>query len=125
VIQAIIATSIILGTNFASKVRLSKPLPPKPRQSGLAAVNLNLVLTIVFGAAVVIMSFTFGAGAIEDLRVWPEYKEGMTEELFPTVQMPDLAWWFSKMLPAMVLLALAEFGIYRSIVVRHSEQPVA
>ena len=125
VIQAIIATSIILGTNFASKVRLSKPLPPKPRQSGLAAVNLNLVLAIVFGAAVVIMSFTFGAGAIEELRVWPEYKEGMTEQLFPTVQMPDLAWWFSKMLPAVVLLALAEFGIYRSIVVRHSEQPVA
>lgn len=121
VIQAIIATSIILGTNFASKVRLSKPLPPKERRTGLAAVNLNLVLAIVFGAVVIAMSFGFGAGAIEELRVWPEYKPGDTEELFPTVEMPDLSWWFSKMLPAVVLLALAEFGIYRSIVVRHSE----
>ena len=122
VIQAIIATSILLGTGFAAKVRLAKPLPPKPRQSGLAAVNLNLVLAIVFGVTVVTMSFTFGAGAIEELRSWPEYKPGDTEQQFPMVAMPDLTWWITKMLPAVVLLALAEFGIYRSIVVRHSEK---
>jgi hypothetical protein len=125
VIQAIIATSILLGTRFAAKVRLAKPLAPRPRQTGLAAVNLNLVLAIVFGVVVVAMSFGFGAGAIEELRTWPEYKQGMTEELFPTIAMPDLNWFFSKMLPAVVLLALAEFGIYRSIVVRHSEPELA
>lgn len=125
VIQAIIATSILLGTRFAAKVRLAKPLAPRPRQTGLAAVNLNLVLAIVFGAVVVAMSFGFGASAIDELRTWPEYKPGMTEQLFPTVVMPDLEWWFSKMLPALVLLALAEFGIYRSIVVRHSEPKLA
>lgn len=124
VIQAIIATSILLGTRFAAKVRLSKPLPPKQRQTGLAAVNLNLVLAIVFGVTVVIMSFTFGSGAVQDLRSWPEYKEGMTEPQLPIISAPDLTWWFSKMLPAMVLLALAEFGIYRSIVVRYSEPAV-
>jgi hypothetical protein len=125
VIQAIIATSILLGTRFAAKVRLSKPLPPRPRQTGLAAVNLNLVLAIVFGVVVVVMSFTYAAGAVEDLRTWPAYKQGETEQLFPTVAMPDLNWFFSKMLPAMVLLALAEFGIYRSITTRHSEEKLA
>jgi MFS family permease len=123
VIQAIIATSILLGTRFAAKVRLSKPLPPKPRQSGLAAVNLNLVLAIVFGATVVIMSFSYGAGAFEELRTWPAYEEGVQQQ--PTVELPDLTWWASKMLPAIVLLALAEFGIYRSIVVRYSEEKLA
>lgn len=123
VIQAIIATSILLGTGFAAKVRLAKPLPPRPRQTGLAAVNLNLVLAIVFGAVVVIMSFTYGASAVEDLRQWPQYKPGDTEQLMPTISAPDLNWWFSKMLPAFVLLALAEYGIYRSIVVRHASRP--
>lgn len=123
VIQAIIATSILLGTRFAAKVRLAKPLPPRPRQTGLAAVNLNLVLAIVFGAVVVIMSFTYGASAVEELRQWPQYKPGDTEQLLPTISAPDLNWWFSKMLPALVLLALAEYGIYRSIVVRHASRP--
>ena len=125
VIQAIIASSILLGTRFAARVRLSKPLPPKHRQTGLAAVNLNLVLAIVFGVAVVTMSFNFGGSAIEELRSWPQYKPGDTEQQVPTVTMPDLTWFFSKMLPAMVLLALAQFGIYRSIVVRHSEEKIA
>lgn len=131
VIQAIIATSIILGTSFAAKVRLSRPLPPKPRRTGLAAVNLNLVLTIVFGAVVVGMSFGFGASAIDELRQWPEYVEpvnpetGKEEEYqawIPTIIAPTLDWFFSKMLPSIVLLALAEFGIYRSMVVRNSQK---
>jgi hypothetical protein len=125
VIQAIIASSILLGTRFAAKVRLSKPLPPKQRQTGLAAVNLNLVLAIVFGVTVVTMSFNFGGSAIEALRTWPEFKEGMTGQQLPILAIPDLTWFFSKMLPAIVLLALAEFGIYRSIVVRYSEEKLA
>jgi hypothetical protein len=125
VIQAIIASSILVGTRFAAKVRLSKPLPPKQRQTGLAAVNLNLVLAIVFGVTVVTMSFNFGGSAIEALRTWPEFKEGMTGQQLPILAIPDLTWFFSKMLPAMVLLALAEFGIYRSIVVRYSEEKLA
>lgn len=126
VIQAIIATSIIIGTSFAARVRLSMPLPPKPRRTGLAAVNLNLVLTIVFGAVVVIMSFSFGANAIQELVVWPEYIDGAQDKLIePTVRVPELSWWFAKMLPAIVLLWLAEDGIYRSIMIRHSEKPVA
>ena len=120
VIQAIIATSIIIGTNFASKVRSAKPLPPKPRQSGVAAINLNLVLTIIFGVAVTIMSFTYGASAVDELRQWNAYAPESGEVMFPDISVPDLEWFVSKFFPAVVLLALAEFGVYRSIVTRHA-----
>jgi hypothetical protein len=123
VIQAIIATSILLGTSFAAKVRLSRPLAPKVRQTGVAAVNLNLVLTIVFGVVVVGMSFSFGASAIEELRNWPQYAPvpdpGVQQ---PVIVLPSLNWFFSKMLPAIALLALAEVGLYRSMVVRSADK---
>ncbi len=122
VIQAIIATSIIIGTSFAAKVRLARPLEPKPKLRGIAAVNLNLVITIVFGVVVTIMSFAFGATAVDELREWPEYKPGMTEALMPTIKPADLTWFISKMLPAITLLALAEFGIYRTLVVRNTKK---
>ena len=122
VIQAIIATSIIIGTSFAAKVRLARPLEPRPKLRGIAAVNLNLVITIVFGVVVTIMSFTFGASAVDELREWPEYKPGMTEAIMPTIKPADLTWFISKMLPAITLLALAEFGIYRTLVVRNSKK---
>jgi magnesium-transporting ATPase (P-type) len=122
VIQAIIAASIIIGTSFAAKVRLARPLEPRPKLRGIAAVNLNLVITIVFGVVVTIMSFTFGASAVDELREWPEYKPGMTEAIMPTVKPADLTWFISKMLPAITLLALAEFGIYRTLVVRNSKK---
>ncbi|MEK9908297.1 MAG: hypothetical protein VW500_04385 [Aquiluna sp.] len=32
---------------------------------------------------------------------------------------PTLGWFVSDMLPAMVLLVLAEFGIYRTLVIRN------
>lgn len=122
VIQAIIATSIILGTSFAAKVRLARPLEPRPKLRGIAAVNLNLVITIVFGVVVTIMSFSYGASAVEELRVWPEYKPGDTELIMPTLKAVDLNWFISKMLPAITLLALAEFGIYRTLVVRNTKK---
>lgn len=40
----------------------------------------------------------------------------------PTVKPADLTWFISKMLPAITLLALAEFGIYRTLVVRNSKK---
>jgi heme/copper-type cytochrome/quinol oxidase subunit 2 len=120
IIQAIIGTSIVIGTRFAAKARSSKPLPPRPRRTGAAAVNLNLVLTIVFGAVVSIMAFTFGFSAIENLRVWPEWRENMTAlEQQPIINNVSIQWASQDFLPALVLLLLAVFGIYRSITTRH------
>ncbi|MEY3561948.1 MAG: hypothetical protein RL068_1100 [Actinomycetota bacterium] len=122
IIQAIIATSIIIGTRYANLAKSSKPLQPKPRRTGTAAVNLNLVLSIVFGVVVTAMAFTFGFAAIEDLRIWPEWREGMTwEEQQPTVSAPSISWFVESLLPALVLLTLATFGIYRTMTTRNKE----
>jgi len=119
IIQAIIATSIIIGTRFASEARSSKPLQPKPRRTGTAAVNLNFVLSIIFGVAVTVMAFTFGFAAIEDLREWPQWVEGDPSSQQPFVNPISLTWVLEKLLPALVLLALATFGIYRTMISRN------
>ena len=120
VIQAIIAISIILGTRFASRARSARPLPPRERRTGVAAVNLNFVLSIVFGVVVLVMAFSLGMEAINNLVYWPDWREGATQaELQMQVIAPTLGWFVSDMLPAMVLLVLAEFGIYRTLVIRN------
>lgn len=119
IIQAIIATSIIIGTRFAAQARSSKPIQPRPRRTGTAAVNLNLVLSIVFGAAVTIMAFSFGSAAIESLREWPQWDDNDPSSQQPFVNPISLTWFLEKLLPALVLLALATFGIYRTMISRH------
>ena len=125
VIQVIIALGILLGTRFSSKARSAKAAPPRVRQTLAAgAANLNFVLSIVFGATVSIMSFTFGASAIESLRVWPEYKEPLGDEEYyydPTwnVSSFEWTWFFESMLPAVVLLLIASVGIYLFITERN------
>ena len=125
VIQVIIALGILLGTRFSSKARSAKAAPPRVRQTLAAgAANLNFVLSIVFGATVSIMSFTFGASAIESLRVWPEYKEPTLDEEYvydPTWQVSNFewTWFFESMLPALVLLLIAAVGIYLFITERN------
>jgi hypothetical protein len=122
VIQAIIAISIILGTRFAAKARSAKPLPPKERRSGVAAVNLNFVLSIIFGAVVLGMAFILGAEGVNNLVYWPDWREGITNaELQPQTLLPSLQWFLDDMLPALVLLLLAQFGIYRTLVIRNTE----
>lgn len=121
IIQVIIVVSILIGTRFASAARSSKPLPVKPRTAGVAAVNLNLVLSILFGAVVTAMSFGFGATAIDKLRIWPEWVEGQKEPMQPEISNISLEWMARDMLPALVLLALAVVGIYQSIIVRNQK----
>ena len=133
VIQVIIAVGVLLGTRFSSRAKLAKPAAPRVRQTLAAgAANLNFVLSIVFGATVSIMSFNFGASAIESLRIWPEYKEPVEgEEIVydPTWQVAQFewSWFFESMLPALVLLLIAAVGIYLFITERNqaSSLPLA
>lgn len=120
IIQVIIATSIILGTRFAAAARMAKPRPPRPRNFAAAAINLNLVLSIVFGVVVAILSINYGLNAINELQVWPEYKPDVTEPLYPELQALSFEWLLEKFAPALVLLALAEIGVYRMILIRHT-----
>ena len=122
IIQVIIATSIIVGTRFAASARKARPLPPRERRAGVAAVSLNFVLSIIFGAVVLIMSFTLGAQAVDSLLYWPEWREGMSQaDMVSKVSDLTLNWFTSDFLPALVLLLLAIFGIYRTIVIRNTE----
>ena len=129
IIQLIIALSILIGTRFAAKAKLVA-VEPKPRKPGVAAVNLNLVLSILFGVVVTLMAFTYGGNAIGSLIDWNAYWEAVGpmdmkgEEyvsMAPEMRGADLGWWLGDMLPALVLLALAEVGIYKSIVTRNLE----
>jgi len=123
IIQSMIAVSIIIGTRFAAQARSSKPLPVKQRRTGQAAVNLNLVLAIVFGAVVSLMAFAMGFQAISNLEVWPDWKENMTGmEQQAKILAPSIGWFIQDMLPALVLLMLAAFGIYRTTTSRHSDK---
>jgi heme/copper-type cytochrome/quinol oxidase subunit 2 len=125
VIQVIIALGILLGTRFSSKAKSAKEAPPRVRQTLAAgATNLNFVLSIVFGAVVSIMSFTFGASAIESLRIWPEYIEPKPGEDFVFDPGWEIApfewrWFFESMAPALVLLLIVAVGIYLFITERN------
>jgi hypothetical protein len=131
IIQVIIVIGILLGTRFSTKAKTAKTVTPKPRATLAAgAANLNFVLSIVFGATVSIMSFTFGASAIEKLRVIPEYKEpepgeeviyNYTWEVAPF----SINWFIEEMVPALVLLFLAAAGTYLSITERNRQDSVA
>jgi hypothetical protein len=125
VIQVIIALGILLGTRFSSKAKSAKAAPPRVRQTLAAgAANLNFVLSIVFGATVSIMSFSFGASAIESLRIWPEYIEPAEGEEYVFDPGWEIApfewnWFFESMVPALVLLLIAAVGIYLFITERN------
>jgi putative Mn2+ efflux pump MntP len=126
VIQVIVALGILLGTRFSNKAKSAKAAPPRVRQTLAAgAANLNFVLSVVFGTTVSIMSFSFGASAIESLRIWPQYIEPAEGEEYVydptwTISPFEWPWFFESMLPAFVLLVIAALGIYLSITERNS-----
>jgi hypothetical protein len=71
------------------------------------------------------MSFSFGASAIESLRIWPQYIEPAEGEEYVydptwTISPFEWPWFFESMLPAFVLLVIAALGIYLSITERNS-----
>ena len=123
IIQVIVVIGVVAGTRFASKAKAAKPVAPKPRTVLAAgAATLNFVLSIVFGAAVTIMSFTFGSAAIEKLRVWPQYVDNKVPTTTdPTISPISATWFIDEMLPALVLLLLAVVGIYWTITERNKE----
>ena len=131
IIQVIIVSGILLGTRFSTKARSAKAAAPRPRPTLAAgAANLNFVLSIVFGVVVSIMSFSFGAMAIETLRVYPPYEEPAPGEEFSaiwtwTVAPISVGWFIEQMLPAIVLLVLAAAGTYLSITERNKVALVA
>jgi hypothetical protein len=119
VIQLIIGISIILGTRFAAKARSAKPVVRAPRVVGAAgAVTLNYVLSLVFAGAVSVMSFSFALDAVAQLKsnnYCGETRESCVWNYAPM----NAEWWFSKMVPAFLLLVLVEVAVYLVITSRN------
>lgn len=108
-IQALIAGGIVLGTRFAVASRSTDAVAPKPRTrnaAALGAVNLNFVLSIVFGGVVSIMSFAMAADSVGILG----------SEIYRGI---SVGWFIDKLLPAYVLLFLVTYGLYATIVIRN------
>ena len=113
-IQAVILTSIILGTHFAVKARTSKRMAARERVVGAGAMNLNFVLSIIFTAAVGIMSFSYGLSAIDKLA-FREYTDSAK-------RLPVTAdWLITDFIPALLLLLLAEAAVYLTVTLRNSK----
>jgi hypothetical protein len=118
VIQTVILASIVLGTHFAVKARSITRVAVKERVVGAGALNLNFVLSIVFGAAVAIMGFTYGLDAITRLGYW-NYNGAQPSFIFYGV---TLNWVLQYMLPAILLMLVAEAGIFLTITLRNRKE---
>lgn len=119
VIQAILGVAIVLGTRFAAKARMAKPVVQAPKVAGAAgAVRLNYVLSLVFAGVVSFMSFVFGAGAVNGLAT-PECDDmgNCTSDVAPVTSQ----WWTEQMIPAFLLLVIAQVATYVVIVSRNKE----
>lgn len=114
IIQVIIAAGIIQGTRYARLAKSEKPSAPKPRTAWASgAWNLNFVLSIVFGAVVSVMAFTFGTGSFEALR---DYNYGYAGwEVEPVTA----SWLIGDFAPSLVLILLVTVGLYATITERH------
>ena len=125
IIQAIIGFSIILGTTFAARARSARALPPRERKSGVAAVNLNFVLSIVFAVVVLIMAFSLGFAGVDSLLEYSDRMEVIDgREVYNYERImaaPSVGWLIEDMLPPILLLLLAEWGIYRTVIIRNQE----
>lgn len=121
IIQLIIGSSIVLGTRSAAKARSAKPVVRAPRVVGAAgAVTLNYVLSLVFAGAVSVMSFGFATDAVTQLKsndYCDETRDSCVWDFAPM----NTDWWFSKMVPAFLLLVLVEVAVYLVITARNKE----
>lgn len=118
VIQALILASIILGTNFAVKARSAVRVAARERVVGAGALNLNFVLSIVFSAVVGIMAFAYGSSAINKLSTGYYLDDNFVDQS----KQIDVAWILQDLLPAFLLLVLAEAGIYLTITLRNRNE---
>lgn len=120
VIQAILGVSIVLGTRFASKARMAKPVVRPVRVVGAAgAVRLNYVLSLVFAGVVSFMSFGFGTAAISSLG--QPNCDDMGNCTMGSIVVSD-KWWTEQMVPSFLLLVIAQVATYVIIVARNKEE---
>lgn len=117
IIQAIVASGIILGTRFARRAKYTKAVvrKDKNRLAG-GAWNLNFVLSVIFGTVVSIMAFVFGTSSFEKLKSYNFDYAGW--EIAPI----SFNWILGDFTPSLALILLAVLGVYAIITERHRDE---
>ena len=125
IIISIVAIGVVIGTIFSNQARSAKPAAPKPRIAlAVGAANLNFVISIVFGAVVTIMAFSFGQSAIMELQTYPAPPINCVDidcNVNPVVSAPSWSWLIQDFAPAKFLLIIAIIGTYLTITARNKE----
>ncbi len=127
-IQVVVVAGVVQGTRFAAKAKQGVIRPQRERRVLAAgAAGLNFVLSIIFGAVVSIMAFSYGADAVSKLQHYPSYdlNGNVIGENKLTIDAITFTWFINDLLPALVLLGLAVVGIYWTLVSRNSDAKVA
>ena len=124
-IQAIVVAGIVGGTRYANRAKLGEQVTVKPRAvfASLAAgaANLNLVLSIAFGAVVSVIAISSTAGAIDKLYVYGQYDDYGKPITDGSISPLTLQWLIEEFAPAKVLMLLVVVGTYLTITLRNKD----
>jgi hypothetical protein len=84
-------------------------------------MNLNFVLSIIFGSIVTFMSFVMGFGAIDQLK----WRSVITPTPKTIMNNFDANWVFVDFAPTYVLLLLVSVAVFFTLVSRHATKKAA
>jgi hypothetical protein len=117
IIQSVIAFGIIAGTRYSMKAIRSVSGSHSGVSGAVGALNLNFVLSIIFGAIVTLMSFTMGFAAIDQLK----WRSVITPTPQTILNNFDANWLFVDFAPTYVLLVLVSVAVFFTLVSRHAK----
>ena len=80
-------------------------------------MNLNFVLSIIFGSIVTLMSFTMGFAAIDQLK----WRSVITPTPKTILNNLDANWIFVDFAPTYVLLLLVSVAVFFTLTARHGK----
>ena len=121
IIQSVIAFGIIAGTRYSMKAIRSVSGSHSGVSGAVGAMNLNFVLSIIFGAIVTLMSFGMGFGAVDQLK----WRSVITPTPKTILNNLDVSWVFVDFVPTYVLLRLVSVAVYFTLTGRHSAPKAA
>ncbi|CAB4616512.1 unannotated protein [freshwater metagenome] len=117
IIQSVIAFGIIAGTRYSMKAIRSVSGSHSGVSGAVGAMNLNFVLSIIFGSIVTLMSFTMGFAAIDQLK----WRSVITPTPKNIMNNFDVNWVFVDFAPTYVLLLLVSVAVFFTLVSRHAK----
>lgn len=118
-IHTILGAGMVLGTRYSTAAFNYSVGHGKKVGATKGARNLNLVLGIIWSAAVIIVSFSKASEAVNRLVVWPKevrvYDKGIgavPTPVPPKIEPITSLTFLQDFIPAFVLIVLAVVGIY-------------